>query len=246
MKNKFETLDITIKNMLDQTADLWACKETNTLTFIDCNSTWGRMVGFNKSEDAKGVTAFDIPSQLANCAELFEQQEKTIMKTNQMMQILDIHPMANDEWHAYLTQKIPLFDDNQQLIGVAISAKDITTPNVLDLGSVLSKLSTSHHSPKQLTSQNSYLLNHKFHDIVLNDHEAETLFYLLRGKSIQQISVFLSMTYKKISEIIHQLNIRFHAKNKSELIDKAIENGFLTIIPPTLLRKQLSIELKTE
>jgi len=95
-----------------------------------------------------------------------------------------------------------------------------------------------------LIGQSSYMLSTKFSSVKITERQSEVLFYTIRGKTVKQIARFLSLSPRTIDEYLEQLRNKFDSSNKHELIDKAICSGFLNVIPETLLKTQLSIELK--
>ena len=95
MKRRTHALDPTIRMMVDLSSDVWCFK--NTLSVIlDYSETWHQLAGFKKSQSAVGLSDFDIPSKLSNCAALFQKQDSYVSKTLNPLKLLNIHPGAND------------------------------------------------------------------------------------------------------------------------------------------------------
>ena len=148
--------------------------------------------------------------------------------------------MLTIKWHVLLSTKTPIFDEENNLIGVLFQGNDITSLHTLDVGNAL--LQSAINNTPSNTPQNSYLIG-QYQKTPLTENESEVLFYLLRNKSIKQISSFLFMQYRAVCQIIDRLKTKFNISSKSELIEKAIAQNFFNVIPPRLLRQQLSIEL---
>lgn len=239
-------IDARLQSLFDQMPGCWGCKDQDSV-FMYANKQYAKIIGVdeNKYLDIIGRTDFDMPCDTVNCAELFRKQDKTVIASARRMRILDIHPFAGREWKAYIFTKTPLYDDNKTIIGTIFHGSDITNSTILELGSFLSKMTADIQSDL-LGGQNSFLLTHNFNEIKLSDREAECLFFILRGKTAKLIARYLGISPRTVEEHISNLKTKFNAQNKFELIDKAIQAGFLNTIPEGLFRTQLSVALREE
>ncbi len=231
-----------LQQLFDQMPDAWGCKDNHSV-FLYANENYCRLVGLNHPKEAIGRTDFDMPCQTSNCANLFRAQDQRVMQLNQKIRILDIHPFAGNEWKAYIFTKTPLTDPNLGVIGTIFHGVDVTSRPVIEIGALLAKMSLSDVS-SPLVGQNSYMLSTHFSGINLTQRQSEVLFFLLRGKTAKHIAVVLSISFRTVEAYIEQLKHKFSAANKEELIELAITAGFLSFIPKSLFRAQLSEELK--
>lgn len=239
-------IDAKLQGLFDQMPGCWGCKDMNSV-FMYANKEYAQVIGLERDEhlDIIDRTDFDMPCDTVNCAELFRNQDKTVIVTEKRMRILDIHPFAGKEWKAYIFTKTPLYDENKKISGTIFHGVNITNSTILELGSQLSKM-TSEIQNGLLGSQNSYLLTHKFNEIKLSSREAECLFFMLRGKTVKLIAKYLGISPRTVEEFVAKLKNKFNAENKYELIDNAIQAGFLNTIPESLFQTQLSVALKEE
>jgi DNA-binding CsgD family transcriptional regulator len=246
MKDRPELVDPKLKALFDQMPGCWGCKDNNSV-FLYANKQYSEIIGIGEKHHVSiiGRTDFDMPCDTVNCAELFRKQDKTVMLSEKRMRILDIHPFAGKEWRAYVFTKTPLYNDLRNVVGTIFHGIDITNTSMLEIGSLLSRMTEDVHNDL-LGSQNSYLISHHFNAIKLTDREAECLFYLLRGKTAKQIARYLGISHRTIEEYFEKLRIKFDASNKYELIDKAIQVGFLNTIPESLFKTQLSVTLRDD
>lgn len=81
-------------------------------------------------------------------------------------------------------------------------------------------------------------------DTHLSSRESECLFYLLRGKTAKQIARLLNLSPKTVEHYIENIKLKFQCQTKSELISKAIEQGFTNIIPKSIVFEQLDDIIK--
>lgn len=77
----------------------------------------------------------------------------------------------------------------------------------------------------------------------LTAREQETLFLLLYGRKPQYIANIMGISIKTVEGHVARLRTKFAANSKNELIDKALEAGFGSLIPESLLNTQLSVVL---
>lgn len=231
-----------LRSIFNQMPGAWGCKDENSV-FMYANREYGTIIGLKNHEDVIGKTDFDMPCDTINFAEMFREQDKKVIQTLAPMKILDIHPFSGGQWKAYIFTKTPLLDDNKVCVGTIFHGIDVTNVTTLEIGSILSRMTTEKTS-NDLIGQNSYMLNTKFNNIKLTERQSEVIFYILRGKTAKQISLFLNLSPRTVEEYLCQLKYKFNVGNKHELIDKAIAAGFLNTIPERLFRTQLSLELK--
>lgn len=75
------------------------------------------------------------------------------------------------------------------------------------------------------------LTNEKYNHYHLTKHESFCLFYLVRGNTAKLIAKKMNISFRTVETYLENIKIKLNCKNKSELIEKAIEEGFLTTIP---------------
>lgn len=230
-----------LKSLFDQMPGAWGCKDNNSV-FMYANEEYAQLIGANHKEEIVGKTDFDMPCDTVNAADLFRKQDIKVIQRLHKLRVLDIHPFAGGAWKAYIFTKTPLMEKDK-CIGTIFHGADITSTTTLEIGALLARTKVEGIS-NDLIGQNSYMISSKFHEIKLTDRQSEVLFYTLRGKTVKQIGRYLKISPRTAEEYLEQLRFKFSADNKHSLIDSAIENGYLNLIPETLFRQQLSLELE--
>lgn len=71
----------------------------------------------------------------------------------------------------------------------------------------------------------------KYLDIKLSKRQSECLYYLLRGKSAVAIAKILKLSPKTVEYYIDEIKNKMRCRNKAELIEKAIDNGYIEFNP---------------
>ena len=98
--------------------------------FVMANSATLQLFGFNSEESIIGKTDFDIASSEI-ASQYLEADKKVIESGNPMRNIIE--PVPDNEgilrWHS--THKLPLFDSDKKVIGVAVIMRDISSVSSL-------------------------------------------------------------------------------------------------------------------
>ncbi|MGF1688215.1 helix-turn-helix transcriptional regulator [Photobacterium japonica] len=235
MKNK---VDPSLLHIFNQLPGCWGCKDKDSV-FVYANAEYGDMIGVDHHLDCIGRTDFDMPSPTIECAEQFQTQDRLVMATGQRTRILDIHPYSDGNWRAHLFTKTPWRDEENTIVGTIFSGIELKDTAILEVGHWICRAAGL--APKE---QASFNLLHTHPAIQLNTRESEVLFLLLYGKKPQYIGKVLSVSVKTVENYVVRLREKFNANSKSELIDIALDLGFGSHIPESMLKRQLSIILK--
>lgn len=228
-------VDPSLRMLFDQMPGLWGCKDEHSV-FMYANAAYGRAVGVGHHLDMVGRTDFDTPCDTAACAGLFQAQDKEVMVSARPLRILDIHPFSGGKWCAYLFTKTPLIQQGE-IIGTIFHGVDITSARTLELGSLLGRIRAGAGQEGQL----SYLVGDHAGSVDLSPREAEVLFFLIRGKRVKDVAVALDLSPRTVEQHVATLRHKFSATSQCELIDQAINSGYLDYIPERLFKQQMSV-----
>lgn len=227
-------------HVFDQLPGCWGCKDINS-TFVYVNPEYGRMVGFDNHLDCIGKTDYQVPITTKDYADKYVEQDQIVIETERTIRVLDIHPYHDGKWRAHLFTKTPWRDQNNQIIGTIFSGIELTDTAVLEVGHWLCR---AIGITQQQKNSSMLRINIKKEDIGLNTRESEVLFLLLHGKKPQYIANTLGVSVKTIENYVLRLREKFNANSKGELLDLALELGYGSNIPESMLKTQLSIVLK--
>ena len=212
--------------------------------FLCANEEYGRIIGLAHHRDVEGRTDFDMPCQTVACADAFRGQDREVMDSGKAQRILDIHPFADGQWHAYLTTKWALCDEQGEVTGVLFHGADITSPSTVELGSLLGRLFTSDMKAVGM-GQGSYRVGDTgLMPVALSARESEVLFFLIRGYPAYRIAEIFQVSVRTVEDYIAALRRKFDCPNKGSLIERAIYLGYLHHIPKAMLNRQLSVVLR--
>ncbi|MFB9135432.1 helix-turn-helix transcriptional regulator [Vibrio olivae] len=230
-------MDNQFVSLLKQIPGYWGCKNLDSV-FVYVNQSYSELVGLTSPEQCIGLSEHELPSPLADCADTFKAQDKLVVESGQELKILDIHPYPDGQWRAHIFTKKPWFDYDGQVQGVIFFAQDLTDSVLFEIGHWVCQsqdklTAVTAHDHEQYTA-----LSHR-----LTPRESETLFLLLCGKKPQFIAEVMNISVKTFEGYIVKLRDKFGALNQTQLIEKALEYGFGSHIPQSLLKTQLSVIL---
>jgi len=226
-KNKTqEGLISEFRTIYDDVPFIVSYKKPN-LEIIYCNKLMAQYTGHQQTNEVLGKTDFDF--RWAEFAHLYTQHERDALN-NKIYPAL--YPICNYEGKEGLViiHRIPLFDNLAQPKGVLSHAYFVTSKQGLELSNLLLE-------GEPVRNCRGYSIG-KNQDISLTRRERECLFYLVRGKSNKGIANALNLSDRTIEAYVEQLKFKFNCAYKGELIDKAVEMGYLYDLPSSLLRSR--------
>ena len=229
------------QSLLRQLPGCWGCKDKDSV-FRYVNQEYAELIGYDSPEVCIGKTDFEVASPTIECAKEFQEQDKHVIETGESLKILDIHPYPDGHWRAHIFTKTPWRDDDSNIIGTIFYGRELTDTAVIEVGYWVCRAIGG--TPNQ---QSIFRFsNLKPEPEKLTCREQETLFLLLYGKKPQFISQVMGISTKTVEGHVARLRTKFEANTKNELIDKAMEAGYGSIVPKTLLKHQLSVVLNGE
>ena len=76
-----------------------------------------------------------------------------------------------------------------------------------------------------------------FEESNITKRQSECLYYLLRGYNSREIGNFLNISHRTVEDHIELLKSKFNCSSKQKLIEYAIDNGYIYIIPDSIKRR---------
>ncbi|WP_171358429.1 helix-turn-helix transcriptional regulator [Vibrio rotiferianus] len=229
------------QSLLRQLPGCWGCKDKDSV-FRYVNQEYAELLGHTSPDECIGKTDFDMVSPTTECALEFQRQDHYVIESGESLKILDIHPYPDGRWRAHIFTKTPWCDDDGSIIGTIFYGRELTDTAIIEVGYWVCRAIGVHNDEKSIFR----FSNLKPEPEKLTNREQETLFLLLYGKKPQYISQVMGISTKTVEGHVARLRTKFEANSKNELIDKAMEAGFGSIVPQTLLKRQLSVVLNGE
>ena len=236
-------LDSRLAETFDNLSTCVGVKDPDS-KFIYINRPCCALYGFDKPEDAIGLTEEEVPCEsLRQNAQLFRERDLHVMNTRKGIKTLEIHPFAHDLWQIFLVSKEPFVNpQTDTLLGVAFMGHNMSDVSYLEASAIVDKMHFKKVKPKSIKSLDDLTKNmKKMEDIVLDDIEAQVLFYTMRGIVPRNIKMITGIPEKEVKKTIFLLQEKFGVKSTMDLIDDAALIGFAKVIPEAVCRKPLSL-----
>ncbi|WP_194435860.1 helix-turn-helix transcriptional regulator [Vibrio fluminensis] len=227
-------------SLVNQLPGYWGCKDVDSV-FVYANTAYAQLVGFQEPQQLVGLADRDIPCQTANCAQDFKQQDQMVMKTQRAIKVLDVHPYPDGSWRAHIFSKKPWYNAKGEVQGTIFFGQDLTDTAILEVGHWICRatgiLSDLKAAKWEVSSQGSEKLTTR---------EQEVLFLMLYGKKPTFIADAMGISIKTFEGYVARLRAKFSAHSKAHLIDLALERGYGSYIPQTMLKTQLSVVIHSD
>jgi DNA-binding CsgD family transcriptional regulator len=161
-------------------------------------------------------------------SEIYEKQE-----TDAVNGVLysALHPGTDIDGRDFLffNRKYPWRDEKNNIIGIICHSVEIENSDLIALGHKLKKNAHFASSPIHYLGKPCGIEKYHF-----TPREQECLFFMIRGKTAKCIAKIIGISYRTVEYYFEKIKIKMQCHTKSEVINKAIENGFVDIIPKSL------------
>ncbi len=220
-------------NILNSTNDYISIldKESN---FIQVNHKQMSIMGYQSNIEILGKSYHQFKGISTCIAETFIDEDKSLVKKNQPLRYLSYHKYSDGKWHLLLGDKSCILDNENQVAGIFSQAKDITNDRLIDFSRFMFD-ENEKYEKKPKKSGFDYIISQDEEIGGLSKKEIVVLFYFLRGKSAREIANIICRSEKTINFHLETIKYKFNVNSKSALIEKAIYNGFMNIIPNEIL-----------
>lgn len=203
---------------------------------LAANNAALRWTGFKSEDQMIGTTYSDMPCKASEQHENFVLQDKLILNNqNGYGKIIGLYCYDNNDWKIVLAEKFPIQNEQAQTIALASYISDLTYSNVIDVSKFV-KLTHLNGKSFGAMKQSGFLISDNQANAVITRRQEECLFFLIRGKTCKEISSILDISVRTVEQFVEQLKNIFICDTKSKLIEKAIHEGYLSIIPRSLYK----------
>lgn len=228
-------------SLFNQLPGYWGCKDLDSV-FVYANDAYAKLIGFDNASQCIGLSDSQMPSATSRCASDFVKQDRYVIENNTQLKILDIHPYPDGSWRVHIFTKTPWLDDNGVIQGTIFYGQELSNTAILEVSHWICRATglASNETLAGDTPPASTLSG------PLTSRESEALFLLLYGKKPSYIAKIMNISIKTLESYVVRLRHKFGAHSKAHLIDLALEQGYGSYIPETLLKTQISVALNAE
>lgn len=203
----------------------WAIKNSNS-TFIDMSEPTALLLGWKKASLAVGKNEYEIPCKIAEHAEMNCRSDQEVITKNKALISFYIGNYATG-CAILLGEKKPIKLNDSEELGVHIHTIDVSNayPGLFSLFDSDNKILNL------IQSRHEYILNENPLSSSLTKRQQECLFLLVRGKTNKQIAKILNIAPRTVEDHIVKIKHSLNCNTKSQLIEKAINSGFVLCLP---------------
>ncbi len=195
-------------------------------------------IGYTSDTFESGTSYENLRCRAAEHADLFMWQDDLVKKNNKSLYFIGCYCYSDNNWRVIFGKKYPLKDENENFLGIVSQFDDITSFRMVEINRFLMS-----HKNKSVTNaakdQYCYILDDYLNPNLLSTRELECLFFMLRGKAIKTIAKILALSPRTVESYVEQIKSKLFCHNKEEMIEKAIHEGYLSVLPNTLLQKNI-------
>lgn len=195
---------------------------------LDCNAGWLKAAGFKHREAAIGATDDDCAWKEFN--NITQQYESDIL-SGEAYDLINPAAVEEGRYCWFHNYKWPKRNATGQIIGLNVVAYEIKN--------LLQRKNLFH-----LTHHTKFGMSHFSFDKPVKDgltsREKEVLFYLCYGLSSKSIGKILAISYRTVELHIQHIKTKFNCKTKSQVIEYAVLQGYILILPGHFIMKDFS------
>jgi two-component system, OmpR family, aerobic respiration control sensor histidine kinase ArcB len=159
-KNKiYQTDSLFLENIIADLPGVIFWKDVNSV-YLGCNDVLVKIFGVKSREDVIGKTDFDFGWGKEQAQRVVNDDLEVIRTGIPKQNIYERVPLPNGEYLDMLTNKVPLYDRNDQIIGVLGTATDITEQKKVEM-----KLENARQFAEQASQSKSNFLATMSHEL---------------------------------------------------------------------------------
>ncbi|MCW7550496.1 PAS domain-containing protein [Photorhabdus sp. APURE] len=217
MTNKRKMPNITpqLINMWKRSNEPWGAKDCQS-KFIYANAAFYQLINLPEDFDIIGLSMGELPSPIAEYAEELHRQDQKAIQTMQRVTSLETHQFGeNNVKQTYICDKFPLFDENNDCIGIFFhmyKAQDF---------------SVSYYYERTSPSTLEFIPPNN----ILTQTEWEVLFLTLRLQDEESIGKELMVSTEDVVDHIQSIYQKFNLPLHTELSDFCKKNNYHLYIP---------------
>lgn len=201
--------------------------------FTYANKAMQRFCGFANEDQIIGLSYYDIRCEAQKLAHEFERQEQKTRQLGRSTQWIGIANYAHQPGIVLLGTKSLIFDEANKVIGTFDQFLDVTYNPLINLAPILDQ---QEYAISRQAAQVTLAVGSFDSPTELTKKESSVLFYFIRGMSANGIAQRFNLSKRTIEGHIDNIKDKLHCINKTDLIEKAITQGFLNILPVSLLQ----------
>lgn len=208
--------------------DHWYLKD-NESKYIFVNKAAFRFFQFPNNFNEEGRSDKEIPTKI--CEELwpeFINHDKKVISENRMITSIDIHYYGKGNSNTlipHLSEKTPLYDDNNNIIGIVGYGKRIDAPTLLYYINKLNRKTIEIDAPNDIFTK----------------RELEVIFWAQQRLCVKEIARRLNVAVQTVARHLKHIYRKADIHSMIQLIEYCQHTGLDRYIPADFIRKGVQL-----
>ena len=190
------------------------------------------MAGVQNEDTLLGRQYGDMKCDASQMHEAFCREDAKALTTGKEVKSVGIALYAGGH-SIMLGSKVPKRNKTGQITGVISHYQDVTNLKILNLSALLSDENCA--DLKKSGQISLEITGYSHDDLKLSKRENEVLFYMLRGGTASQIASRLFISKRTVERHFENIKLKMACQSKPDVIEKAIDLGFMSQLPPHLV-----------
>jgi len=223
----------SLEHLIRQMPGFVAWKTTDS-KYASTNELCAKLAGYKNIDSYLGTTDYDWKCEAVEIADQIKKQDELVLKTQEQWNSFNVLKFRDGNLTHYISQKSILKNPYGEVLGILFIGTILTDSALLKSLTSFTQHNLNQNNNKiqcsiyPIVDENSSHLN-----LTLREHEV--LYYILRGKTAKEVGKILNISNRTVESYIQHLKNKFSCNLKSELIEKAIEQGYIFHIPASIV-----------
>ncbi|MCH9644545.1 MAG: helix-turn-helix transcriptional regulator [Gammaproteobacteria bacterium] len=194
-----------------------------------------KLHGLNDFEAALGLSSYELKAPTSKSAPEFERQFRKVIDTGQPLTMLDIHTYSDGTIRFFYSFKTPICSFNQDIKGCYTKCVEIDSTAGLNISANIIG-SFSHFTNTKKPISISLELIEAYTLLNLTKRESECLYYLIRGRSNNDIGHILNISRRTVDTHTDNIKLKLDVNTRTDIIDHAFAQGLINQIPRSIVK----------
>jgi DNA-binding CsgD family transcriptional regulator len=203
--------------------------------FVGMSGSFSKILGWKNVDRALGTSDYETPCKVSEYADRFIAEDLQVFNSDTNILNLEIYECAAG-WKSLIIKKLPFKNKDGRIVATFCQALDVSNIKIF-IG--FQSLSYADNKIIYKPEPSTYILNSEHCPLPLSTRQQECLFWLIRGKTMKEIAYLLNLSERTIEAYIDNIKYKLGCYTKGQIIEKAIDAGFLYYIPERFLNIKL-------
>lgn len=223
-----------LNHIIKQQNDKIICWMSPDFTYQSMNKLTYTLLGFKSECECVGKTDYDMQCEAVKLANQFREEDKLVLTTKKLHKSIKILKLAGDEVVMFHSTKKPLFDINNEFLGIFHEGLILPSNCYAKALNYLAKINPK--KPNKKIINNTIKIQHtneKFLD--LTSTQKECMFIYCHVKTAKDVAHVLNLSHRTVENHLTNIKNKLNCLNESQLFDKCYTEGYVYRIPSSLL-----------